>query len=194
MISIPMKALAQHDFVLENNCTNTPRSQMTPIVITYNSTGDTPNRQLPIELYREIIEGLSEDRKSLRSLLLVNHALGSEAERVLYRRICDNYLATQELVLRTLNKSTRHAKLVRQYSFWAHEEIPPGVLKLLACCLRAFVNLKHLTFRNHSTISAAKILSRCTFQLTSLNWGGRGEEAALGRFLGCHHLTQLHVK
>ncbi|KAK0459084.1 uncharacterized protein EV420DRAFT_1538197 [Desarmillaria tabescens] len=88
--------------------------------------------RVPVELYRCIVECVT-DRKTLLSLLLTNHVLHDEAERILYRDVSNIF------------------DIESDHTCW----------KLLPIALRALTNLKMLVFRSIGGSLEAYIPSDC---------------------------------
>jgi hypothetical protein len=154
------------------------------------------NEYIPLELYRPIVETIS-DRSTLLSLLLASRHLSTEAERILYHNMewSDSDLVSQTLFLRTVIDCPRVARLVWRYHFVSCLIINDDrYLTLFSAALRALVNLKELGFGRLGFGPAAHVLRGCTFQLVSLIWECCNDENELSVFLaGQEALEQLRV-
>jgi hypothetical protein len=85
------------------------------------------NEYIPVELYRPIVETIS-DRNTLLSLLLASRHLSTEAERILYHNMewdddnsksSDSDVVSQTLFFRTVIDCPRVARLVWRYRFFS---------------------------------------------------------------------------
>jgi hypothetical protein len=165
------------------------------------------NEYIPLELYRPIVETIS-DRNTLLSLLLASRHLSTEAERILYRNVgwdndwtsadsADSYVVSQTLFFRTVIDCPRVARLVWRYHYcfsniFIADDDPYWTL--FAAALRALVNLKKLGHGRGGRSPAAHVLRGCTFQLVSLHWICHNDENELSVFLaGQEALEQLRV-
>jgi hypothetical protein len=144
------------------------------------------NEYIPLELYRLIVETIS-DRDTLLSLLLASRHLSTEAERILYHNIeWDDWdVVSQTLFFQTVIDCPRVARLVWRYHFFSNLLIVDDdpYWTLFPAALRALVNLKELEFRNYGQAPTAHVLRGCTFQLVSLYWDCCNEENELSVFL-----------
>jgi len=161
------------------------------------------NEYIPLELYRPIIETIS-DRNTLLSLLLASRHLSTEAERILYRNVewgddwkpSDSDVVSQTLFFRTVIDCPRVARLVWRYRFSSDKFIVDDdpYWTLFPVALRALVNLKELGYRRLGRAPTAHFLRGCTFQLVSLIWECYNDENELSVFLtGQEALEQLRV-
>jgi hypothetical protein len=154
------------------------------------------NEYIPLELYRPIVETIS-DRNTLLSLLLASRHLSTEAERILYRNIeWGDAVLSQTLFFRTVINCPRVAQLVWRYHFFSNSLIADDnpYWTLFSAALRALVNLKELGFRRIGPAPAAHVLRGCTFQLVSLYWECHNDENELSLFLaGQEALERLYV-
>ena len=151
----------------------------------------------PPELFRLIIQHLSDDRQALCAISLVCKILQEEGQRQLYRKIISPRGAGIHIeFLKCILDNNRLALLIHEYT---QEGIAPhqrGTLLWDYLCrgLQAMVNLKVLKFCALDGQSSAEILSGCTFQLRSLVWGNRDDEGHLSKFLlSQHNLRGLDV-
>jgi hypothetical protein len=155
------------------------------------------NEYIPLELYRPIVETIS-DRNTLLSLLLASRHLSTEAERILYHNIeWDNWdVVSHTLFFRTVIDCPRVARLVWRYYCFSNIFIADDdpYWTLSAAALRALVNLKKLGYGRGGRSPAAHVLRGCTFQLVSLHWICHNDENELSVFLtGQEALEQLRV-
>jgi hypothetical protein len=162
------------------------------------------NEYIPLELYRPIVETIS-DRNTLLSLLLTSRHLSTEAERILYRNVqCGDdsmwsdstNVVSQTLFFRTVIDCPRVARLVWRYYYISNIFIADDdpYWTLFPVALRALVNLKELGFGRGGGVPTAHVLRGCTFQLVSLEWECRNDENELSVFLtGQEALEQLRV-
>jgi len=161
------------------------------------------NEYIPLELYRPIVETIS-DRNTLRSLLLASRHLSTEAERILYRNVewgdywksSHSNVTSQTLFFRTVIDCPRVARLVWRYHSWSNKFIVDDdpYWTLFSAALRALVNLKELEFERFRNAPTAHVLRGCTFQLVSLIWECYHDENELSVFLtGQEALQQLCV-
>jgi len=161
------------------------------------------NEYIPLELYRPIVETIS-DRNTLLSLLLASRHLSTEAERILYRNVewgdhfesLDSDVVSQTLFFRTVIDCPRVARLVWRYRFSSDKFIVDDdpYWTLFPVALRALVNLKELEFGRGVRGPTAHVLRGCTFQLVSLIWECYNDENELSVFLtGQEALEQLRV-
>jgi hypothetical protein len=156
------------------------------------------NEYIPLELYRPIVETIS-DRNTLLSLLLASRHLSTEAERILYHNIelgYDSDVISQTLFFRTVINCPRVAQLVWRYYCFSNIFIADDdpYWTLFAVALRALVNLKKLGYGRGGRSPAAHVLRGCTFQLVSLHWICYNDENELSVFLtGQEALEQLRV-
>ena len=158
------------------------------------------NEYIPLELYRPIIETIS-DQNTLLSLLFASRHLSTEAERILYHNLewGDSDVVSQTLFLRTVIDCPRVARLVWRYHFVSYSLLiidDDPYWTLLPVALRALVNLKELGFGRLGRVptALAHVLRGCTFQLVSLIWECYNDENELSVFLtGQEALEQLRV-
>ena len=151
---------------------------------------------LPSELFRLIIQHLSEDRKTLRAISLACRMLQHEGQRQLYRKI--RFLrrgpGTHIKFFKGILDNNRLALLVHEYSqdTFAHSQW--GTLRdYLRRGLQAMVNLKVLQFLTVNDQPAADILRDCTFQLRSLVWWNSVDGHLSNFLLSQHSLQKLEV-
>jgi hypothetical protein len=142
--------------------------------------------QTPFELYRPIVETIT-DQNTLLSLLLASRHLSMEAERILYHTIerDDPDLESHKLFFRTVIDCPRVARLVWRYHLFSMLLIVDDdpYWTLFPAALRALVNLKELEFRNYREVPTVHVLRGCTFQLVSLIWECYDDENDLSVFL-----------
>ncbi|KAF9000347.1 hypothetical protein BDZ89DRAFT_699404 [Hymenopellis radicata] len=128
--------------------------------------------RIPLELYRPIVECVS-DRRTLLSLALSSQDLNVEAERVLYRTINNVHdVQSYTHILRHLTSCPRVARLVRHIHFILRSYVGDDheFWQLLPTALRSLPNLKTLVFRGVGECRAAQLPSDCAFQLEYLDW------------------------
>jgi hypothetical protein len=151
---------------------------------------------LPPELFRLIIQHLSEDRRALRAISLACRMLQHEGQRQLYRKMrFSRSPVTHIAFFKSILNNNRLALLVHEYSQDGIAHYRRGTLWDYLCRgLQAMVNLKVLKFRALNDQPAADILSNCTFQLRSLVWRNRDKGRLSNFLLSQHSLQKLEVK
>ncbi|KAF5320681.1 hypothetical protein D9619_000028 [Psilocybe cf. subviscida] len=156
------------------------------------------NDHLPRELYGEIVAYFHHrtDKQTLCDLALVSPALRTESQRVLFRRMSDNWplggskdrdaceLRHKAFLLAIVTNPERLGPYVQVYAQVRHfyhmlEEderlqAHPPLWSLTIEALPAMVNLKHLYMDPTPPMSAAvpTSISSWKFQLESLTWIG----------------------
>jgi hypothetical protein len=126
-----------------------------------------PNQpQLPVELYRLIVEDPSLTRQDYYNLCFTVQALRSEAHRLLYREVEIKGDEKARLLLRTLNESPNHAIHVRKLSVTVSSD--PGLYVLnwektygpyhLVECINRMVHLQYIMLDDPWIFPAASSL------------------------------------
>ncbi|KIY48521.1 hypothetical protein FISHEDRAFT_73492 [Fistulina hepatica ATCC 64428] len=155
----------------------------------------SPLFSLPLELYRPIVQHISDDRQTLLDLLLTSSQLHYEAERCLYHSFSLGSFRPRQhhgaLVgfFRRLVECERIALLVHriniQHNPTSHYS-PDDDMEyqdLLPRALKAVINLKYLSFTILERHSAAYVLRGCKFQLFGFYWYCHSDERNLRSFL-----------
>jgi hypothetical protein len=148
----------------------------------------------PPELFRLIIQHLSEDRKTLCAISLACRMLRHEGQRQIYRKIRSSGRAVTHIAfLKSILDNNRLALLVYEYSQDSIAHYRRQVWDYLCRGLQAMVNLKVLKFRALNDRPAADVLRDCTFQLRSLSWWNSVEGHLSNFLLSQHSLQKLEV-
>jgi hypothetical protein len=156
-----------------------------------------PDPLLPAELFRPIIQYLSDDRQTLCAISVTSRMLQQEGQRALYKKMTHSINVDIHIkFLGTILENNRLALLVEEYCQDTVVHYGKGILWDYLCRgLRAMVNLKILQFRAFGGHPASEILTGCTFQLKGLSWGSHSDENGLSDFiLHQHDLEGLIVE
>jgi len=156
-----------------------------------------PDPILPPELFRPIIQCLSDDRKTLCAISVTCRMLQQEGQWGLYKKMTHSInVDTHIKFLGTILQNNRLALLVEEYCQDTVAHYRRGILWDYLCRgLRAMVNLKILKFRAFGGHPASEILTGCTFQLKGLFWGNHSDENGLSNFIPHQHdLQGLNVE
>jgi len=150
----------------------------------------------PPELFRLIIQHLSEDRKALCAISLACKMLQHEGQRQLYRKIRSlrRGFVSRIAFFKGILDDNRLALLVHEYSQDTIAHYGRGTLWDYLCRgLQAMANLKVFKFYAPNDQPAADILRDCTFQLRSLVWWNSVDGHLSNFLLSQHSLQKLEV-